>query len=219
MTQRVVLTACSLLLLAGSAAWADLIKLKDGTAVPGQVVQKDADNVVVVVPRSAVDSIDGKPLPPPVGVGAPAPDFSVADLSGTTHTLSSYRGQVVVLKFWATWCPHCRSDVGMMQELYTRYQGHGVQFVTVSSDQDRAKLDAFIKEKGITYPVVDAGSSPTAPGIMLPGLYETAGVPHYFVINQQGTITGASAGSFVESKRTLEDMIKPLLSAVASTAS
>ena len=199
MTARTTLT-WTVVLTVGSAAiaMAAVVKLKDGTAFPGQVLQKDSERVIAAVPRNAVASVDGQPLPPPMGAGAIAPDFSVTDLAGVTHTLSSYRGQSIVLQFWATWCPHCRSDVKMIKELYTRYQGKGVQFLTVSIDTDRKKLDEFLKTQEITYPVVDGASSPSAPGATLSTLFEAQGVPHYFVIDAKGVIANTSSGSFTD---------------------
>ena len=129
----------------GWSAHAAQVKLTDGTEVSATVVGRDGQNITLRLPRASVASIDGKPLPAPVIAGSQAPTFSVVDLSGAPQTLGSAAGEVTLLHFWASWCPHCRHDVDLMKELYAKYQGKGVRVVTVSVDQDMKALSAFLE--------------------------------------------------------------------------
>ena len=217
MTRR--LNAGSVLLGASLALWllphslpADQIKLKDGTEVSADLLGKDARGVVVQFPRSAVASVNGQPLPPPVTEGTAAPQAEVVDLNGATQAVPDPNAKVTLLKFWATWCPHCRSDVSLMKELNAKYQGQGLRIVAASIDKDLEKLKAFVKEKELSYPVV-AIQAPEASKLQasLPDLYETQGVPGYFLIDSHGMIAKTFAGSLTESKVDLESILKPLL--------
>lgn len=95
----------------------------------------------------------------PVTRGAPAPDFTLARVDGQTGnlSLSSYRGRVVVLDFWATWCPPCLAALPMMHQLSRELEPRGVTFIGVDSDgaqSSPADVAAFLREHGAPYPVV-----------------------------------------------------------------
>ena len=189
---------------------AEKIKLKDGTEFSGKLLGKDGEHVAVMFPRADVVSIDGQLLPPAIAQGTPAPDFEVTDLSGATQKLSSYQGKVALVQFWATWCPHCRSDLSMVKDLHARYQKLGLQVLAVSVDEDLTKLQAFVKQEGILYPVVAARAQPAATA-SLSDLYETNGVPAYFLIDTRGVIAETFHGSVTEGKVDLEGKVKQLL--------
>ena len=212
---RVLLCAgCACLaagVFAGSAA-AERVKLLDGTEFDGRIASKDGTNVVVVMPRASVATVDGQPLPPPVVAGYPAPVFTVTDLAGATQTLGSASGDVTVINFWASWCPHCQHDVDLMKDLYTRYQGKGARFVMVSVDQKLDALNAFITEHQLPYPVIASGAAlPNSPEARLPGLYESRGVPTYYVVDPKGVITKSMSGSLIEGKIDFEELLKGLI--------
>ena len=217
---RVLLWAGAALLSVGvfvSPAAAERIKLKDGTEFSARVGDRDGANVMLVVPRASVETVDGQPLPPPVAEGYAAPAFSVTDLAGNPQALGSATGDVTVVKFWATWCPHCRNDVDLMKDLFARYQGKGVRFVTVSVDRDLNALKTFIQDRQLSYPIIAAGSaSPESPESKLPDLYESRGIPAYYIVDAKGVISKTFSGSVVEGKRDLEEILKSLLPAAPS---
>ena len=99
------LTAC---LLVPCAAYPATVRLQDGTEVSADVLERNAESVILRVPRANVSSVDGKSLPPAVTVGVKAPDFAAMDLSGATQHLDHDPKQPTLVQFWATWCPHCR---------------------------------------------------------------------------------------------------------------
>jgi len=198
---------------------ADQIRLKDGTEFSGTLLGKDSDRVVVALPRSDVTAVNGEQLPTPVAAGAAAPAFTAVDLSGVTQALADYRGHVTLLQFWATWCPHCRADLALMKELSTQYQGKGLRILTVSVDQDINKLQSFIRDHALPYPVISVSGQPTSKQPSLPELYEMQGIPAYYLIDAQGTIAQTYAGSLTVGQRDLEGEIKRLLEALQVSAS
>ena len=203
--------------LGGGRVTAAQIQLEDGTQFSGTVVRKDGQNVMIVVPRSSVASVDGVPLPEAVTIGKPAPTFSVADLRGTMQTLGSASGEATLMLFWASWCPHCRSDVGLMKDLFSRYQGKGLRLVTVSVDQDINALNKFVQDQQLPYPVVAASGAPDNPASQLPERYEMQGIPTYFLIDPKGMVTWTMSGSVTETKFDLDGLLKPLIVEAKST--
>jgi peroxiredoxin len=205
-------------LAGGGSAGAERIRLTDGTELSASVVDKDGEGVTLKLRRSEVATVDGQPLPAPVAAGFTAPQFEARDLSGTRHALAGARGQVTLLTFWATWCPHCRADIPLIKHLFARYQGKGVAILTVSVDQDPIQLRAFVRDQQLPYPVISA-SDPAASAQQreLPDRYEVRGIPAYYVIDAQGIVSQAFSGSAVEGERDLEGELKRLLAASATT--
>ncbi len=86
----------------------------------------------------------------PPAVGSPAPEIDLADLSGQMVSLSNLRGKVIVLSFWATWCPICTDQLKFYQSLYKRLQGEGLIVLAIATDSVTVN---DVKELGLTYPV------------------------------------------------------------------
>ena len=121
----------------------------------------------------------------PVGVGSTAPPFSAKDVrSGATRTLADYRGQVVLLNIWATWCEPCKVEMPSMEELYRTYGPRGVHIVAVSIDQvvGEDSIRAYAKGLGLTFEILHDPSG------AIEGAYQTTGYPESFVIDRGGTI-------------------------------
>ena len=180
--------------LAGTGpAVAERLKLTDGTELTAQILDRSPESLIVQLPRTGIATVDGQPLPPPVIEGSAAPAFSATDLNGVARSLAEGRGQVLLLQFWASWCPHCRHDIELMKRLFAQHDGKGLRLVTVSIDQDVEKLKAFVRDESLPYPVISVSESPD-----LPDRYEARGVPSYFLIDQQGRIAGVWRGSVTE---------------------
>ncbi len=197
----------SAVLCGSQAGVADEITLKDGTKVSATVLQRDGESVILQVPRAAIDAVNGAPLPLPVAVGSPAPAFTAVDLAGVTRTLSEHRGRPVLMQFWASWCPHCRSDLALMKRLFAQYQGRQLGMVTVSIDQDVETLRAFVKKQQVAYPVIAASAHPD-----LAERYELQGVPAYYLIDADGVIAKTWSGSVSERPADFEDAVARLVS-------
>jgi thiol-disulfide isomerase/thioredoxin len=81
-------------------------------------------------------------------------DFELQDLSGSTRRLSDYRGKVVFLNFWATWCGPCRFEMPSMEKLYRRFKDKGLEIVAVNLQEDRASVQRFVDQYGLSFPVL-----------------------------------------------------------------
>ena len=193
-TGRAMIAAVCLVGFAGGrGAVAERIKLTDGTELSADVLDRSPESLVVRVPRAAVATVDGQPLPPPLVDGAPAPAFRATDLAGVAHTLEDGKGQVTLLQFWASWCPYCRKDLPLMKQLFTQHGAKGLRIVTVSIDEDLEKLKTFVSKEGVPYPIISVSDKPD-----LPALYETRGIPAYFLIDRQGRLAGVWRGSVTQ---------------------
>ncbi len=122
----------------------------------------------------------------PVTVGSRAPDFQATtlDIPPRTKTLKDYRGQVVLLNIWATWCAPCRIEMPSIEALHRALGPRGLKVVAVSIDdpgQDD-RIRAFAEELGLTFEILHDGTGRIA------SRYQTTGVPETFVIGRDGTI-------------------------------
>jgi thiol-disulfide isomerase/thioredoxin len=78
--------------------------------------------------------------------GAVFPDFAVKDLAGQPLSVTQFKGQVVLLDFWATWCPVCVMEMPSVAALYQKYHAQGLEIIGLNMDSDRKKLDDFLKQ-------------------------------------------------------------------------
>ena len=117
----------------------------------------------------------------PARIGSNAPDFTVQD-SDHSITLSQYRGQVVVLNFWATWCPPCIEETPALVKMTNSVKGKGVVVLAVSIDADDAAYHKFLKDYGVSMVTVRDESRKAS------SLYGTFGWPESYIIDRQGVI-------------------------------
>jgi len=140
----------------------------------------------------------------PVPVEYEAPDLSLQDLAGEQRSLEDYRGQVVLVNLWATWCPPCKAEMPVLQEYYKDHAAQG--FVTIAiSDGDPAPAVAdFVQEYGLTFPVwLDPEYIATDKA------FKTRNLPSSFVIDREGIIRLRWVGEI--DRETLEAYVTPLI--------
>lgn len=134
-----------------------------------------------------------------------AADFTLRALDGKLHRLSEYRGQVVFLNFWATWCPPCRAEIPSMERLNEVLGNKGLVMLAVNIDEDVKDLEAFVKENPHNFTVLsDADTT-------VQKLYQVFKFPETFVIDQKGEIVehivGARDWSSPEALKFFSDQI------------
>lgn len=140
-----------------------------------------------------------------VSPGEIAPDFELISFSGDTYQLADYRGTVVVVNFWASWCESCKPEARDLEAAYQSYLSRGdVIFLGVDYVDTEPEALAYLEEFGITYP--------NGPDLRteISQAYRVGGVPETFIIDQEGVITHVQIGPF-QSLGDILSKIDPLL--------
>jgi thiol-disulfide isomerase/thioredoxin len=128
------------------------------------------------------------------GIDAPtrvvmAEDFSLTALDGSTISLSSLKGKVVLLSFWATWCGPCKLEMPAMQKLYQKLKGRGFEVLAVDMMEDKATVAAFVKKSGYTFPV-----ALDTTGEVGGGQYSARAIPTNYIVDKGGRLVGRKIG-------------------------
>lgn len=110
-------------------------------------------------------------------------DFTLADLNHQTWTLSQLRGKIVLVNFWATWCPPCRAEMPVLDELYTQYQNQGLVVLSIT-DENPKKVEDFLSGKDYHPPVLTDDED------QVHNLFHVVGIPKTFVFDRDGKLAG-----------------------------
>lgn len=114
-------------------------------------------------------------------IGKPAMDFQAVDLKGQELSLKKFRGQVVLLDFWATWCVPCKAEMPHLKKVYDKYKDQKFEIIGISLDHGQAVLDSYIEEQNITWPqFLDNGT--------VAKMYNVTGIPATFLIDGDGIV-------------------------------
>lgn len=132
-----------------------------------------------------------------------APDFTLTSFEGETITLSELRGQVVIINFWASWCPPCREEAAYLEATWRKYQDQGVVFIGVDYADTESKALAYLDEFDITY-----FNGPDI-GTRISQDYNMQGVPETFYVAKDGQIRGVKVGPLFAPE--LDEKIEELL--------
>ncbi len=125
--------------------------------------------------------------------GSKAPDFTLPDLKGRTKSLSDYKGKVVFINFWATWCKPCREEMPSMEVLYRDLKSKKVPFeiLAVSIDSEGPEVvEKFRKEFNLSFPILHDRKG------RIKELYKTTGVPESFIVDQNGFVAQKIIGAY-----------------------
>ena len=114
--------------------------------------------------------------------GQTAPDFALKSSNGENLRLSEYRGDVVMVNFWATWCGPCRQEMPLLDELYSRYQRVGFSLLGVNIDDNSSKAMDMVSELGVSFPVLFDSRKEVSK------LYEVEAMPVTVLIDREGTV-------------------------------
>jgi thiol-disulfide isomerase/thioredoxin len=140
----------------------------------------------------------------PVKVNYPAPELSLTDLAGSPSSLAAYRGKVVLVNLWATWCPPCKEEMPALETFHRRHADEGFAIVAVNDGDPTADVVQFVKDYGLTFPV---WLDPTY--IATEKAFKTLNLPSSFIINRDGQIVLSWVGGV--NLRTLEKYITPII--------
>mgnify|MGYP001825639440 CR=1 FL=1 len=149
------------------------------------------------------------PVVPPVT----APGFSLADMDGESHALADYRGKVILLNFWATWCPPCRHEMPAMERLYQRFRDRGFVVLAVNQWEEPDLVFAYTGDLNVfpSFPILfDPQSSVSQE-------YGVKGLPTSFVIDRQGRLVYRAIGGREFDHPDILQAIGDLLPAPAGT--
>ncbi len=139
----------------------------------------------------------------PVEVNFPAPELHLSDLRGNPVSLADYRGQVVLVNNWATWCPPCKAEMPALQAYYEKHHHQNFTIVAIEAGEPPAEVVAFVQQYGLTFPIwLDPDQKATA-------AFRNPGLPSSYVIDPEGTVRLAWTGAI--SREMLEKYVTPLL--------
>lgn len=142
-----------------------------------------------------LSSLAGSPRPdsppgPSVQVGSVAPDFTLKTYGGEEVTLSDLRGKVVLINFWATWCPPCRQEMPSMERLYQRMEGKPFEMLAINVEEDaREALKSFLQKTPHSFPIpIDSNKQAQE-------LYRVYRFPETFVVDPNGVVVDHILGA------------------------
>ena len=143
----------------------------------------------------------------PPDMGSQAPDFQLIDLQGNWQALPDYRGKVVLLNFWATWCGPCRVEMPSMERVYQDLKDEGFAILAISSDpQGSIVTRPFVASQGLTFPILHDSD------YRVSGSYGVRTLPMSFLIDRNGTLTqrvfGARDWDSAEARELLHGLLK-----------
>lgn len=121
-----------------------------------------------------------------------APSWSLQDLDGQTHQLEDFRGRIILLNFWATWCPPCREEIPEIVELYNAYRDRGVTAIGIAMESgSRRALLSFVEGFRITYPILIGD-------LTVAQRYRVSGVPTSFLLDREGRVAKRWLGPYTK---------------------
>ncbi len=140
----------------------------------------------------------------PARVSFPAPELTLRDLNGVQHSLSDYRGSVILLNLWATWCPPCRAEMPVLEAYYSQHRASGLTVVGIEDGDPAAQVSSFVAQLGLSFPIL---LDPTYQATE--HAFKTTSLPSSFVIDRLGEVRLMWVGAISEAN--LEKYVTPLV--------
>ena len=163
-----------------------------------------AATLVALSISRAADENTGRATVQPANQRKPAPEFALQDSSGKTVSLKDYRGKVVLLDFWATWCHGCKLEIPWFADFARKYSSKGLEVVGVSLDSDGWKVvKPFIETANVPYTIILGNDA-------MAKTYGIENMPDTFLIDRQGRIAAAYNG--LVDKDNVESNLRTMLS-------
>ncbi|MDD5323290.1 MAG: TlpA disulfide reductase family protein [Methylococcales bacterium] len=136
----------------------------------------------------------------------PLPDFNLPDVAGNLHSISEWQGKILIINFWATWCPPCLKEIPEFIALQQQFIGKGVQFIGIAIDDQNAVEDYLVSTK-INYPILIGGVNGIALAHQLGNSVDA--VPFTLIVDRQGQIIHRHPGGL--SRELITEIITPLM--------
>jgi peroxiredoxin len=134
-----------------------------------------------------------------------APDFTVKRLDGTEVSLASLKGKVVMVNFWATWCPPCRGEMPDIEKLYAKTKGLPFEILAISSQESSGTVSGFLKSNKYTFPIyLDSSGSVSRK-------YGISAIPTTYIIDAEGKMVARMVGAYDYDSAAFESAIKALI--------
>ena len=140
-------------------------------------------------------------------MGKRAPDFTLKDLDDKIISLSSLKGNVVLINFWATWCPPCRAEMSSLNNLYKEYRNKGLSVIAVSTDRSISSVRDFLSNKRVELPVLMDSDSKVS------RRFKVFSLPTSFLLDKNGVIVQKFLGEEEWDSPEMKKKIKDLLAA------
>jgi peroxiredoxin len=155
------------------------------------------------VSRVSAEDINPTGRPPAPQIGHPAPEFTLTTPEGDTVSLSDFRGQAVLLNFWATWCGPCRVEMPDIESVYNQYSDEGFVVLAVNDGEPPGLVSAFVNELGLSFPIL------MDPSWEVQQTYQVRAFPTTYYIDREGIIQEAIFGSMT--RPVIEDRVKQIM--------
>ena len=160
--------------------------------------------VLVIALSLTTTACQSKPDSAPQ-VGRPAPEFQLPNLEGQSISLGDFRGKSVLINFWTTWCPPCRSEMPYIQEVYEEWSDKGLVVLAIDIGESSSKVENFMQSYNLSFPVLlDSNQSVSLK-------YRIRAIPTTFFIDKDGIIQDISIGAF-PSKAEIEESLSKIIS-------
>ena len=155
--------------------------------------------LIILLPFACKGKTERTSLPK---IGAAAIDFNCQDLGGETWSLDKLKGKVVLLRFWADWCPYCRYEMPIIEKYYRKLNKDGFLVLAVNVKQSREVALAFTAQLDISFPV------PLDPDGKMARCYGVYAIPTNFLIDRQGIICEILVGEVFKEEKLMKELLE-----------
>ncbi len=173
------------------------------TFIAGGIFLLGAGLIPLLVNAQQKALASAAPILPPVTTNFPAPQLALTDVQGNPASLEDYRGQVILVNNWATWCPPCKLEMPELQAYYAAHAVQGFVVIAIESGEPADEVAAFVQEYGMTFPV---WLDPQGAALEF---FQNWNLPSSYVIDRQGIVRYSWTGGI--NQPTLEQYVTPLL--------
>ena len=140
----------------------------------------------------------------PAPVDYAAPELTLTDLQGETHSLADHHGQVVLVNIWATWCPPCKDEMPALQAFYNKYNQNGFTILAINDGESKTDVTQFVQDYQLTFPI---WLDPTY--LATEQAFKTINLPSSYIIDRNGTVRLMWVGGI--SRATLNKYVRPII--------